>query len=193
MNDELKAFCSDLRERLDWLTSEILRLAAENERLHQEQQSRREAHERLEAEHQRLKAEHERVRHEHQALRQEKAQWADERERLLRENQTLREEATVARLYRDLDVPAAPEVADVPPAIPEQALRLFDQLPDSFLFGEFFQVADRQGLSSEVAKEHMLLLLRHRLLIQRGTRMQKSTRRPLPTASQPTFDLRYLR
>ncbi|ARA92042.1 hypothetical protein AWN76_001890 [Rhodothermaceae bacterium RA] len=186
MNDELKAFCSDLRERLDWLTSEILRLAAENERLLQQQQSQQE-------EHQRLKAEHERVRHEHQALRQEKARWADERERLLRENQTLREEATVARLYRDLDVPASREVVDVPPAIPQQALRLFEQLPDSFLFGEFFQVADRQGLSSEVAKEHMLTLLRHRLLLQRGTRMQKNTHRPLPAAAPSSFDVQYLR
>lgn len=142
MNDELKAFCSDLRDRLGWLTNEIQRLAAENQRLRSE-------------------------------------------------NQALREEATLVRLYRDLESPASEEPV-APAHVPDEVMQLFMKLPDTFLFGEFFQVAEEEGLSSEVAKEHMLLLLRHRMLLQRGTRMQKNKGVPFSVGSGSQFYTRGL-
>ena len=124
MSDELKAFCTDVRDRLNWLSEEVQRLVEENTALKLE-------------------------------------------------NQALREEATLARLYRDMEAPAAIE----PPAattLPHDAHRLFDQLPDTFRFGDFFDVAEESGIKSERAKDYMLLLLRARLLMQRGTRIEKA-------------------
>ena len=42
MSDELKTFCSDLRDRLGWLAEEVLRLTEENERLKKENEALRE-------------------------------------------------------------------------------------------------------------------------------------------------------
>lgn len=101
---------------------------------------------------------------------------AEENERLRRENETLRREATIARLRRDMDIPAegafARFGAEDSGGAPEISF-LYERLPHSFSFSEFFNVASDHGLDEQDAKRHMIALLRAHLLLQRGTRIEK--------------------
>lgn len=104
---------------------------------------------------------------------------AEENERLRRENEALRREATVARLRRDMETPGEVTFTRFGPDASGDTLDtsfLYERLPHSFSFSEFFNVASDNGLDEDAAKRHMIALLRAHLLLQRGTRIEK--RRP---------------
>lgn len=138
MSYDLKAFCRDLQDRLNWLFKEVTRLEEENERLQ-------------------------------------------------RENKTLREEVTLARLFRDIEPqsataapPAPEELFDLPAAVSREALSLYQQLPENFTFAEYFQAAEGEGVSGDLARDYMLLYFREHMLHQLGTRIEKTGDFPYP-------------
>ena len=108
----------------------------------------------------------------------------EENERLLKENKTLREEVTLARLFRDLEPTAevrqalAPsgggELFEPPPAVSWEAMEFYRVLPKSFTFAEFFQAAEGAGVAGNAARDYMLVYFRENLLQQRGTRIEKT-------------------
>lgn len=140
MSYDLKAFCRDLQDRLNWLFKEVVRLQEENDRL-------------------------------------------------LKQNMELREEATLSRLFSEMEegeaerVRAESKVVATPtpaPRVPKEALDFFQSLPASFNFADFFQAADAHGLSAAAARDWMLMFLRERMIEQRGNTMAKADVRPQP-------------
>lgn len=112
----------------------------------------------------------------------------DENERLLQENKTLREEVTLARLFRDLEpvaagphTPALPDDLLGPPVtISREAMEFYHRLPLSFNFAEYFQAADAGNISSDRARDFMLVFFREHMLRQQGTRIEKTGTMPYP-------------
>jgi hypothetical protein len=137
MSYDLKAFCRDLQERLNWLFKEVVRLQEENDRL-------------------------------------------------LKQNMELREEATLTRLFSEMEedevLKVRQETAPQPVAakLPREAVEFFHTLPSKFNFADFFQAADAHGLSASTARDWMLLFLREKLIDQHGNMMEKGDIRPQP-------------
>lgn len=134
MSYDLKAFCRDLQDRLNWLFKEVVRLQEENERL-------------------------------------------------LKQNMELREEATLSRLFSEMEEGDAEQMRkeaepESMPQIPREALEFFRTLPASFNFADYFQAADAHGLTAGSARDWMLLFLREGLIEQRGNTMAKVHVRP---------------
>jgi hypothetical protein len=134
MSYDLKAFCRDLQDRLNWLFKEVVRLQEENDRL-------------------------------------------------LKQNMELREEATLSRLFSDMEEHEAEQVrreTTASPAItlPREAMDFFHTLPATFNFADFFHAADAHGLTATVARDWMLLFLKEKLIEQRGNVIEKTDRRP---------------
>lgn len=112
----------------------------------------------------------------------------EENERLLKENKSLREEVTLARLFRDLEpvpeaketpAPAA-EMFELPGAVSWEAMEFYRMLPRSFTFAEFFHAAERVGVSGDTARDYMLVFFRENMLNQKGTRIEKTQTIPFP-------------
>ena len=110
----------------------------------------------------------------------------EENERLLRENKALREEVTLARLFRDIEPAAEPvrseaeELFEAPPSVSREVIQFYHRLPSSFNFADFFVTAEAQGVTSELAREYMLVFFRENMLLQRGTRIEKTGTLPYP-------------
>jgi hypothetical protein len=147
MSYDLKAFCRDLQDRLNWLFKEVVRLQEENDRL-------------------------------------------------LKQNMELREEATLSRLFSEMEESEAQRVRAE--ARPETTARSFHarrrssstRLPASFNFADFFQAADAHGLTAAVARDWMLLFLREKLIEQRGHMMEKVDLRSCRSTRQLVDDIR---
>lgn len=109
----------------------------------------------------------------------------EENERLLQQNQELREEATLSRLFREMEEKEQKpqerlDVGPRPPAdLPREAIEFFRTLPDSFNFSDYFEAADAHGLSATVARDWMLVFFRESMLEQRGRTIEKNGR-PFP-------------
>ncbi len=109
----------------------------------------------------------------------EVARLQEENERLLEENRQLREEVTLARLGEAQALPPAEEVFFLPPPkddladLPEAARQFFFILPETFVFSDFFRMAEDEQIGPADAKEYLRLFLRSKLLLQKGARIEK--------------------
>lgn len=111
-------------------------------------------------------------------LSKEVEQLQEDNERLLGENRSLREEVTLARLFRDVD--AAPEGFGLPAVVPKMAHEFYDGLPEHFSFTDFFHRAGHFGLTVETAKDYLIVFFRENMLTQRGARLEKTAALPHP-------------
>lgn len=110
----------------------------------------------------------------------------EENERLLRENKTLREEATLARLFWDVEAASqwfgggGQELYEVPSTVSRESMQFYQKLPMTFNVAEYFQHAEREDVSSDDARTFMLLFFREEMLVQKGTQIEKTGRAPYP-------------
>ena len=93
--------------------------------------------------------------------------------RLQEENQQLRQEATIVRLYDDLAENVEPE-DDMLAQEPAVEDRLYESLPRRLTIREFFRRANDQGLEGEAARQVFVRLLRDKMIVQAGSRLEKS-------------------
>lgn len=93
--------------------------------------------------------------------------------RLQQENQQLRQEATIVRLYDDLAENVEPD-DDVLADEPAVEDRLYKSLPRRLTIREFFRRANDQGLEGEAARQVLVRLLRDKMIVQAGSRLEKS-------------------
>ena len=111
-----------------------------------------------------------------------------ENDRLLKDNKTLREEVTLARLFRDLEpapetphAAAAPEeLFELPASVSREAMEFYHHLPASLNFAEFFLTAEAQDIPGDLSREFMLVYFRENMLQQKGTRIEKTGTMPYP-------------
>lgn len=98
-----------------------------------------------------------------------------EREHLLEKNRTLRQQMTHTQLLRGLegsseDEETTPEDVESSPS-PEQ---LYQLLPPSITFSEFFRIAVNEGLETEAARRYLRSFFADGLIEQRGSRLSKT-------------------
>ncbi|PEN13546.1 hypothetical protein CRI94_09550 [Longibacter salinarum] len=124
-----------------------------------------------------IKAEAARLRAEVKRLKRENERLTKERRALIRENRSLRREATLVRLYRAHDdqheTAEIGEKAELSP-IPAPAADLYDRLPTSFTFANYFRFAAKAQLDSQTARSCLTYYLDEGLLIQVGSRLRKT-------------------
>ena len=126
----------------------------------------------------------ERLRAEITQLKEDNAQLRAQREDLLEENRQLRQEATVVRLYKNLSRTYEPVDGAAHPLTPQaEQEKLYQTLPDTVTVREFFQHADTQGVDTQRARECLLHFLKHNLLAQAGSRLDKPPSDDSPPAT----------
>ena len=111
-----------------------------------------------------------------------------ENDRLLKDNKALREEVTLARLFRDLEsAPETPRAAaapddlfEPPSSVSREAMAFYHHLPASFNFAEFFLTAETQGVPGDLSRAFMLVYFRENMLQQKSTRIEKTGTMPYP-------------
>jgi FtsZ-binding cell division protein ZapB len=99
----------------------------------------------------------------------------DEREDLLEENRMLRQKLTHTLLldgFKDAIDSIETETGQLP-AAPPPAERLYQTLPSSVSFAEFFRIADSTALDMDAARQCLLHFLAKDLLVQDGSRLVK--------------------
>jgi hypothetical protein len=112
----------------------------------------------------------------------------EENERLLKENKSLREEVTLARLFREIEpvsegqraTPAVEDLFEASVSVSREAMEFYHRLPASFNFAEFFMTAEAEGIPGDTARDHMVVYFRENMLQQRGTRVEKTGTMPYP-------------
>jgi len=115
-----------------------------------------------------LQAEVEQLREENRALK-------EERDALLNENRDLRREATLVRLYQSMGArKAARHLGGDTTTIPAPAAELYNGLPVSFKFADYFRHAASANLDTKTARECLLYYLNEHLLVQVGPRLRKT-------------------
>lgn len=90
--------------------------------------------------------------------------------RLLEENRRLHEKMAHGCPHPRVKAPAerkpsSPEVLDI--------LLFYHELPPTFSFSRFFELADEQGMSGQVAKKRLLRFISSGMLVHRGSRIAK--------------------
>lgn len=111
-------------------------------------------------------------------LRRENERLRDERAELLAQNRTLRREATLGRLYHDLDRRKKEKRASTSDttSIPASAAELYHSLPIAFKFADFFRLASECDVDTATARRCLLYFLEEQLLMQTGSRLHKTDR-----------------
>lgn len=108
-------------------------------------------------------------------LRSRNEALAAEREDLLEENRRLRQKLTQTLLldgFKDAIDSIEAETGQLPTA-PAPAERLYQTLPSSFSFAEFFHIAENTALDMDEARQCLLHFLAQDLLVQDGSRLVK--------------------
>lgn len=113
-----------------------------------------------------------------------------EREELLKENRSLRREITQSRLIADLKTSTAVlEDGSASSVVAHPtAEHLYQTLPSSFTYEEYFQIAENKGLDVDEARRALRAFLVEDLVAQEGPRLRKErvdtssaeTRAPIP-------------
>lgn len=125
----------------------------------------------------------ERLRAEITQLKEDNAQLRAQRKELLRENRQLRQEATIVRLYKNLPGSHDPADGAAHPLTPQAEQENFYQtLPDTLTVRAFFRHAETQGVGTQRARECLLHFLKHDLLDQAGSRLEKPPTDGVPPA-----------
>ena len=117
-------------------------------------------------------------------LRRENERLRNERAELLAQNLALRREATLGRLYQDLErrkkekQASTPDTTSMPApaAIPAPAAELYHSLPKGFKFADFFRLAAERNVDTATARRCLLYFMEERLLVQTGSRLKKTDR-----------------
>ena len=110
---------------------------------------------------------HERVR----ALRTERENLETERDQLREENQSLRRDLTHFRLMDDLMGLRETETEEE--AGGQQARSLYQSLPSTCSFSEFFRVAEEENIETDAARRCLRHFLSRELLVQQGGQLAK--------------------
>lgn len=111
-------------------------------------------------------------------LRRENDRLRNERAQLLAQNRALRREATLGRLYQDLERRKKEKQASTPEttSIPTPAAELYHSLPTGFKFADFFCLAAERNVDTATARRCLLYFMEERLLVQTGSRLKKTDR-----------------
>lgn len=99
----------------------------------------------------------------------------DEREALLDENRVLRRKLTQILLLKEYEeaIDAIETETGQMPTAPPPAERLYQFLPSSFFFSEFFRMAGSTGVDMDEARQCLLHFLANDLIDQEGSRLVK--------------------
>ena len=106
------------------------------------------------------------------ALRAEAADLRAERDQLREENQALRRDLTHSRLMDDL-MRSLGDKAEGDETGSKQARFLYQALPLTCSFSEFFRVAEENGIETDTARQCLRHFLGRELLVQEGGQLTK--------------------